>query len=245
MSWCLPLVIRTLDFENRLLFDCWCSHHGAAGRAFPYRTWPEAAIERVWVGRISRYMLVPNHTDLHRSEILEILNDLSSAGVLHGDIKFNNLLRPAFPSSVPSASSSSYRSQICPRHKRIHPWRIIDFDRATKWGRSIPQDVEHFRETQKEDFEYGYFWGGGWSWWWLLGIWSSCRIGQTVGSHNSRHRTRLSQCHLPRKIVQMISGLAAIDGPDGIRSDIKSLQPKTDREKDYIEYCFLDFTLCC
>ncbi|KAE9402579.1 hypothetical protein BT96DRAFT_542820 [Gymnopus androsaceus JB14] len=97
------------------------------------------------------------------AEILDILDDLSSAGVLHGDVKFNNFLCPASSSSPPSCSfSSSSFGAICPRHSRIHAWRVIDFDRAVKWGKSIPRDVEYFTDVQRVDFECGFFWGGDW-----------------------------------------------------------------------------------
>ncbi|KAJ3786842.1 hypothetical protein GGU10DRAFT_350619 [Lentinula aff. detonsa] len=59
-----------------------------------------------------------------RTELLMLLEDLNAVGIVHGDIKFNNILS--------RASESWLSSEVCPRHKQVHSWRLVDFDRSFK-----------------------------------------------------------------------------------------------------------------
>ncbi|KAJ4000116.1 hypothetical protein F5050DRAFT_1733827 [Lentinula boryana] len=67
-----------------------------------------------------------------RTEMLTLLEDLNAVGIVHGDIKFNNILN--------RASESWLSSEVCSRHKRVHPWRVIDFDRSYKYDPANPID---------------------------------------------------------------------------------------------------------
>ncbi|RDB28308.1 hypothetical protein Hypma_001302 [Hypsizygus marmoreus] len=84
-----------------------------------------------------------------RSGLADLIEDLSSAAVMHNDFKFNNVLRA--PPNSPT----------CPRHRKVHSWRVIDFDRSTKWGKSVPSDTEVVTANQRLDFlsSWGFFWG--------------------------------------------------------------------------------------
>ncbi|KAJ3979336.1 hypothetical protein F5890DRAFT_1421513, partial [Lentinula detonsa] len=70
--------------------------------------------------------------ELVRAELLAVLEDLNAVGILHGDMKFNNVMSRASESWLPS--------EVCPRHGRVHPWRLIDFDRSYKFNPSNPID---------------------------------------------------------------------------------------------------------
>ncbi|RDB24366.1 hypothetical protein Hypma_008467 [Hypsizygus marmoreus] len=85
-----------------------------------------------------------------RMEIADLIDDLSSAAIMHRDFKFNNILR------APCASS-----QLCPRHRYAHGWRIIDFDRSTKWAKSVEVDTRRIPRYLREAFLDGteFFWG--------------------------------------------------------------------------------------
>ncbi|KAE9397210.1 hypothetical protein BT96DRAFT_77713 [Gymnopus androsaceus JB14] len=85
-----------------------------------------------------------------RPKISALLDDLNAVGILHGDIKFNNILSPAEPWLEP---------QICPRHKQVHQWRVIDFDRASKWNRENVIDRKRFSNIQCCAVEDPMFWG--------------------------------------------------------------------------------------
>lgn len=58
---------------------------------------------------------------LYSSSSRAIVTDMANIGVWHGDITAFNILRM-------SAESKA----ICPTHKRVHGWRLTDFDQATK-----------------------------------------------------------------------------------------------------------------
>lgn len=56
-------------------------------------------------------------------DIREILEDLAHVGIVHDDVRFNNVLRTLV--TIPNS--------LCSRHKRIHNWRLVDFDRAMRY----------------------------------------------------------------------------------------------------------------
>ncbi|RDB25522.1 hypothetical protein Hypma_006312 [Hypsizygus marmoreus] len=83
-----------------------------------------------------------------RNDLANLIEDLSSAAVLHNDFKFNNVVR-ALPGSPP-----------CSRHGYAHEWRVIDFDRASRWGKTVKRDDDLFiRHARKK-------WAKGWGWFW-------------------------------------------------------------------------------
>ncbi|KAJ3735410.1 hypothetical protein DFJ43DRAFT_863072 [Lentinula guzmanii] len=75
-----------------------------------------------------------------RTEMLTLLEDLNVVGIVHGDIKFDNVLN--------RASESWSSCEVCPRHKRVHPWRLIDFDRAGKYDPVNPVDSSFVSNVQ-------------------------------------------------------------------------------------------------
>ncbi|KAJ3791793.1 hypothetical protein GGU11DRAFT_804005, partial [Lentinula aff. detonsa] len=74
------------------------------------------------------------------SELLMLLEDLNAVGIVHGDIKLNNILS--------RASESWLSSEVCPHHRRIHPWRLIDFDRSSKYDPANPIDSPYVSTIQ-------------------------------------------------------------------------------------------------
>ncbi|KAF9066630.1 hypothetical protein BDP27DRAFT_1330275 [Rhodocollybia butyracea] len=92
------------------------------------------------------------------TEIMVLLDDLNAAGILHGDVRFNNILRDLSSGSELNHWFSA-ASQICPRHNQIHLYRIIDFDRACRWNTDNPVDQWRFARIQSTTLEEPPFWG--------------------------------------------------------------------------------------
>ncbi|RDB25552.1 hypothetical protein Hypma_006380 [Hypsizygus marmoreus] len=69
-----------------------------------------------------------------RKDVVDLLDDLFSANVRHGDYKFNNVVR-------------SHTNIVCPRHGYAHQWRVIDFDQAERWAAT--EDDEFFPRIDK------------------------------------------------------------------------------------------------
>ena len=59
-----------------------------------------------------------------RADVSDLLGDLSGVGVLHGDVRRFNVL---------SAAGDLVAKEECPRHGRVHSWRIIDFEYGRKF----------------------------------------------------------------------------------------------------------------
>ncbi|KIM36114.1 hypothetical protein M413DRAFT_449430 [Hebeloma cylindrosporum] len=80
-------------------------------------------------------------------DIREILTDLAHVGIVHDDARFNNVLRPLITNS----------NTLCSRHKKIHNWRLIDFDRARRFliSESNPSELSSCFEEQFLDFDRG------------------------------------------------------------------------------------------
>ncbi|KIY44215.1 hypothetical protein FISHEDRAFT_52710 [Fistulina hepatica ATCC 64428] len=78
-----------------------------------------------------------------KQDVKQILRDLALAGVYHSDVKYNNVLSARFVGTDASAME-------CPRHKRVHNWRIIDFDRSMRWAPDVRPD---YRDLRKSDIE--------------------------------------------------------------------------------------------
>ncbi len=93
----------------------------------------------------------PDFISWRRNELSELLDDLSAVGILHRDVKFNNFLHPA--------PEPYLASEMCPRHKRVHPWRVIDFDRAFRWNPANPSDWKGLSHYQATDVQEPTFWG--------------------------------------------------------------------------------------
>ncbi|KAF9069018.1 hypothetical protein BDP27DRAFT_1448048 [Rhodocollybia butyracea] len=89
------------------------------------------------------------------TEIVALLDDLSALGILQDDTKFNNILWAASESKHWLPASA----QICPRHKQVHLYRLIDFDRAAKWNRENPVDHGYFCRLQLYPLKESQFWG--------------------------------------------------------------------------------------
>ncbi|KAJ4000111.1 hypothetical protein F5050DRAFT_1563744, partial [Lentinula boryana] len=75
-----------------------------------------------------------------RTELLMLLEDLNAVGIVHGDIKFNNILS--------RASESWLSAEVCPRHKQVHSWKLIDFDRSSKYDPANPIDSSYVSNIQ-------------------------------------------------------------------------------------------------
>ncbi|KAF9474183.1 hypothetical protein BDN70DRAFT_936853 [Pholiota conissans] len=81
-------------------------------------------------------------------EDLNDMRDLSSIGLMHGDLRHNNIVR-------------AINDAICPRHGRAYRWRIIDFDIALKICVSpeTPKDLKYVMPAQVDVIGSVYFWG--------------------------------------------------------------------------------------
>ncbi|KAK1220332.1 hypothetical protein PQX77_016927 [Marasmius sp. AFHP31] len=90
-------------------------------------------------------------SDQLKTEMGELLDDLSAAGILHDDFKYNNILCPSLEPWL--------GSQICPHHKRVHPWRVIDFDRTFRWNPANPDERQWFTFVQRRSLNDPKFWG--------------------------------------------------------------------------------------
>ncbi|KAJ3742223.1 hypothetical protein DFH05DRAFT_1545105 [Lentinula detonsa] len=89
-----------------------------------------------------------------RTELLAVLEDLNTVGILHGDMKFNNVMSRASESQWLSLSS-----EVCPQHGRVHPWRLIDFDRSYKFNPSNPIDKWYVTGIQNSVLDDWYLRG--------------------------------------------------------------------------------------
>ncbi|KIM36113.1 hypothetical protein M413DRAFT_32012 [Hebeloma cylindrosporum] len=89
----------------------------------------------------------PSMDDEALRGIREILEDLVPIGIVHEDARFNNVLR------ILVSDSNSF----CSRHKKIHNWRLVDFDRATRFfiTDSNPNVLSYYFELQFKDFNKG------------------------------------------------------------------------------------------
>ncbi|KIY46993.1 hypothetical protein FISHEDRAFT_75112 [Fistulina hepatica ATCC 64428] len=87
-----------------------------------------------------------------KEDVKQILMDLALAGVYHSDVKYNNVLKAHLVGTDVSTAE-------CPRHKRVHNWRIIDFDRSMRWAPDVRPDYRAFRKLDRELFlEEAVFW---------------------------------------------------------------------------------------
>ncbi|RDB25553.1 hypothetical protein Hypma_006381 [Hypsizygus marmoreus] len=84
-----------------------------------------------------------------RNDIVDLIDGLSTATIMHHDFKFNNIVR-------------SRSNVVCPRHGHAHEWRVIDFDRSEKWAKTMEGDDAFFfkfcrRQYIKKSFP-AHFW---------------------------------------------------------------------------------------
>ncbi|KAH9930945.1 uncharacterized protein B0H18DRAFT_1083677 [Fomitopsis serialis] len=80
------------------------------------------------------------------AEVNQILDDLSSAYIMHQDLRPANLIR------APAAT------QKCPTHKRVHKWNIIDFGWSSvdeHDGNDVEGDV--IKKLHRFNYENPYF----------------------------------------------------------------------------------------
>ena len=56
-------------------------------------------------------------------DLLQMFSDLANSHILHGDIRWANIV------SAPR-SSSGLHGLRCPKHGVRHKWRVIDFERS-------------------------------------------------------------------------------------------------------------------
>lgn len=77
------------------------------------------------------------NTLFDRPDVLEAYNDMARLGIMHGDVRWRNIL------NVPLTSQRS----ICPNHKRIHQWYPIDFDLAEKCNGRL----DYLNEANEKD----------------------------------------------------------------------------------------------
>lgn len=75
-------------------------------------------------------------------------------------------------------------SAFCPRHKRVHKWRLIDFDRATKtiFGEKNPGDKLRACYRQHKLVGNKYFRGTLIPWTYPYEYWDYDYVGMTVDS---------------------------------------------------------------
>ena len=71
------------------------------------------------------------------SDISEIVTDLGYTGIRHYDIRGANALRvlengSACDDMENQEGGGRYPPGFCNRHQKVHAWRLIDFDRASK-----------------------------------------------------------------------------------------------------------------
>ncbi|EAU87250.2 protein kinase subdomain-containing protein PKL/ccin3 [Coprinopsis cinerea okayama7 len=93
-----------------------------------------------------------------RLSIKEVMDDLAELGVMHDNLTPWNTL--AF-----KPSPHGEEARLCPRHKVVHPWRIIDFDRSTmadpnnlnEYGRRMFTDTQYILDNIAVEFEF-------WAW---------------------------------------------------------------------------------
>ncbi|KAK0458049.1 uncharacterized protein EV420DRAFT_1309197 [Desarmillaria tabescens] len=81
------------------------------------------------------------------NDIRDVVHDLGSIGIMHKDLRYNNIVRAT-------------TDAICPRHQRPHRWRLIDFDMAAKTfvTPAVPADAK-YAMLQVELVGRAYFWG--------------------------------------------------------------------------------------
>ncbi|PBK68722.1 hypothetical protein ARMSODRAFT_189138 [Armillaria solidipes] len=81
------------------------------------------------------------------NDIRDVVHDLGSTGIMHKDLRYNNIVR---------ASTDA----ICPHHQRPHRWRLVDFDMAAKTfvTPAAPADAK-YAMLQVGLIGQAYFWG--------------------------------------------------------------------------------------
>ncbi|EPQ58087.1 hypothetical protein GLOTRDRAFT_136868 [Gloeophyllum trabeum ATCC 11539] len=82
-----------------------------------------------------------------KKEVLHLLQDLALAGVWHGDIRLNQIVRCKL-------------SLVCPRHGYAHRWRVIDFDRSYAVT-AVDEERALLARIGHRVFRFPTFWGGG------------------------------------------------------------------------------------
>ncbi|RDB26012.1 hypothetical protein Hypma_006392 [Hypsizygus marmoreus] len=88
-----------------------------------------------------------------RKDVADLIDDLSAAGIKHHDFKCNNVAR-------------ALAHVVCPRHGYAHGWRIIDFDRSERWGKTMAFDEEYFLPINRMEYiedNYNDFPGSFWT----------------------------------------------------------------------------------
>jgi len=85
-----------------------------------------------------------------RRDVRALYDDLSDAGILHGDIRIQNVLH--------NRKLKGVSDPICPRHGRAHRWRIVDFSLADRIILFNSPDIRYASE-QKTHVGKGPFFG--------------------------------------------------------------------------------------
>ncbi|KAJ8454522.1 hypothetical protein ONZ45_g19272 [Pleurotus djamor] len=125
--------------------------------ASPWYSWrPSQATAAVLVleklGERYPFKEPPDFQEEYRADLTKVLQDVGVTGVFHGDVTYYNTLR------------APENARICPRHGHPHQWRVIDFDRSTRFDLNPPvvraPNDRVFSETQAERaFDLSSFWG--------------------------------------------------------------------------------------
>lgn len=94
------------------------------------------------------YSSPKEHEEEEFDDIRDVVRDLSSTGIIHRDLRRSNVVRAS-------------NDVICPRHKRAHRWRLIDFDISAKTviTPEAPWDASYAMNSQVRVIGTAYFWG--------------------------------------------------------------------------------------
>ena len=76
-----------------------------------------------------------------------MLDDLSEAGISHGDFRWANIV------NAPK-SSSGLRGRRCPKHGVRHKWRFVDFELSKKTGSPAWRLMMEYEHTTDEMFRH-------------------------------------------------------------------------------------------
>ncbi|KAI0051292.1 hypothetical protein FA95DRAFT_1602767 [Auriscalpium vulgare] len=93
----------------------------------------------------------------HREDLVDAMEDLTCLSIVHGDIRWENILHATPDSSVASASTGA--GIMCPRHQVIHHYRFIDFEDAYRTNmlkQRIQEDAKDHLDHLLDMMEDGF-----------------------------------------------------------------------------------------
>ncbi|KAH6903227.1 hypothetical protein BKA70DRAFT_1514958 [Coprinopsis sp. MPI-PUGE-AT-0042] len=93
--------------------------------------------------------------DLHQ-EISHVADDLSKAGAWHSDITAFNILQSE---DGGNGDVQVTVSRLCPNHRVIHKWRVVDFDRSTMVFRPNTTGLSCLCDNRGMVGRFTVFWG--------------------------------------------------------------------------------------